>query len=200
MMNFKCRIVPVLGIADLNDGVKMCRLLAEGGLPAAEITFRKASAEELIRIAVKEFPGMQIGAGTVLDTEELLRARDAGASFAVAPGFNPEVAAEAAKIGMDYIPGVCTPTELETAYRAGCRVLKFFPAEAAGGVKMLKAMLAPYKKLGIKFMPTGGVSIANAPEYLALDGVAAVGGTWLAAGIPDWEKVAATIAEAAKLC
>lgn len=199
MIEFKCRVVPVLGIADFDNGMKMCRLLNSCGLPAAEITFRNAGAAKLIAGAVKEFPGMQIGAGTILDIDELLRARDAGATFAVAPGFNPAVAEKAAEIGMDYIPGVCTPTELETAYRAGCRTLKFFPAEAAGGIKMLKSMLAPYKKLGLRFMPTGGITAANAVDYLALDGVAAVGGTWLAAAIPDWTKVEETIKEAAKL-
>ncbi len=198
-MEFKCRVVPVLGIADAENGVKMCEILFNGGLPAAEITFRTDSAETVIREAVKRFPGMQIGAGTVLTVEELERARRAGAAFAVAPGFNPEVAARAAAVGMDYIPGICTPTELEAACRAGCRILKFFPAEAAGGVKMLKAMLAPYRKLGLRFMPTGGVNAVNAADYLAIPEVAAVGGTWLAAAVPDWEKVRSTVAEAARL-
>ena len=136
-------------------------------------------AESVIREAVKRFPDMFIGAGTVLNIADLHRAFDAGAKFAVAPGFNPKVVAEAVKCGLDFFPAVCTPSEVEQAMEFGCRMLKFFPAEACGGVPMLKSIIAPYKHLGVKFMPTGGVKPANVESYLQIPEVAAVGGTWL---------------------
>ena len=122
---------------------------------------------------------MFTGAGTILNCDDLRRAMDAGARFAVAPGFNPQIIAMARINCIPFVPGIATPSELEQAYAAGCSFLKFFPAEAAGGVKMLKAMTAPYRHLGIKFMPTGGVTQENVAEYLAIPEVAAVGGTWL---------------------
>ena len=131
---------------------RCCETLCANGLPAAEITFRTAAAEELIREAAKRFPEMTIGAGTVLNCEDLHRAVAAGAKFAVAPGFNPAVAAEARKLGFDFIPGVCTPSEMEQAMALGFRTLKFFPAEAAGGVAMLKALIAPYRHLGCQYI------------------------------------------------
>ena len=173
------KIVPVLVLDDVKSGVKMYQILAECGLPAAEITFRTEAAESVIREASKRFPEMYIGAGTILNVADLHRAADAGAKFGVAPGFNPVVAAEAKKVGFDFIPGVCTPSEIEQAMAAGYTTLKFFPAEAAGGVNMLKSLIAPYKHLGVRFMPTGGVKPANVEEYLAIKEVAAVGGTWL---------------------
>ena len=148
-------------------------------LPVAEITFRTKAAESIIREASRRFPEMFIGAGTILNTADLHRAFDAGAKFAVAPGFNPTVVGEAMKNGYAFAPGICTPSEIEQAYELGCRFFKFFPAEAAGGVKMLKSIAAPYKHLGIKFMPTGGVTIDNAADWLAVPEVSAAGGTWL---------------------
>ena len=145
----------------------------------AEITFRTKAAESIIREASRRFPEMFIGAGTILNTADLHRAFDAGAKFAVAPGFNPTVVGEAMKNGYAFAPGICTPSEIEQAYELGCRFFKFFPAEAAGGVKMLKSIAAPYKHLGIKFMPTGGVTIDNAADWLAVPEVSAAGGTWL---------------------
>ena len=175
----KIKIVPVLVAESVDEGLKSCETLCANGLPAAEITFRTAAAEAVIREAVKRFPEMTIGAGTVLNISDLHRAADAGARFAVAPGFNPTVVRDARKSGIDFIPGVLTPGEIEQALELGVRMLKFFPAEAAGGVAMLKALIAPYRHLGIRFMPTGGVKPANVKEYLAIPEVAAVGGTWL---------------------
>ncbi len=175
----KVKIVPVLVLDTLDEGLKVCEQLCRNGLPAAEITFRTEAAESIIREASKRFPKMFIGAGTVLNIRDLHRAFDAGASFAVAPGFNPKVVAEAVRCGLDFFPGVCTPSEAEQAMEFGCRMLKFFPAEASGGVPMLKSLIAPYRHLGIHFMPTGGVKPANVETYLALPEVAAVGGTWL---------------------
>ncbi len=173
------KIIPVLVLEDLESGLRRCELLCECGLPVAEITFRTKAAESIIREASRRFPEMFIGAGTILNTADLHRAFDAGAKFAVAPGFNPAVVGEAMKNGYAFAPGICTPSEIEQAYELGCRFFKFFPAEAAGGVKMLKSIAAPYKHLGIKFMPTGGVTIDNAADWLAVPEVSAAGGTWL---------------------
>ena len=197
------KIVPVLVLNSVEDGMKMCAVLDKCGLRAAEITFRTAAAEDVIRAAAKEFPSLYLGAGTILNVRDLHRAFDAGAKFAVAPGFNPSVVREAVSCGFAFAPGICTPSEIEQACELGCRFLKFFPAEAAGGLKFLKAVSAPYKHLGLRFMPTGGVTAANAADYLAVGEIAAVGGTWLgkadliAAG--EWEKIRATVKAAAEL-
>ncbi len=198
MLEFRRRVVPVLVLNDLDTGLKMCEVLIENNLPLAEITFRTPVAADIIRAAVKEFPQLQIGAGTILSVTDLERAIDAGARFAVAPGFNPTVVKAAAARHFDFVPGCCTPSEIEQAMELGCRFLKFFPAEASGGAAMLKALLAPYRHLGIQFMPTGGVSVANAADYLAVPGVAAVGGTWLGKAIPDWAQVASAVREAGR--
>lgn len=199
----RIKIVPVLVLEDVKSGLKMCEILAENGLPAAEITFRTAAAAEIIREATKNFPQLYLGAGTILNLRDLDRAFDAGAKFAVAPGFNPTVVKAAVSAGRAFAPGVCTPSEVEQAMELGCRLLKFFPAEAAGGVKMLKSIIAPYRHLGIRFMPTGGVTTANAADYLALKEVAAVGGTWLGKSdeikAGNWSGIAATVKAAAEL-
>ena len=191
----KIRIVPVLAPATVEEGIATCRTLYENGLPAAEITFRTEAAEEVIRQVARQFPEMLVGAGTVLNVKDLHRAFDAGARFGVAPGFNPVVVAEAQACGFEFVPGVCTPSEIEQAFAAGCRYLKFFPAELSGGVAMLKALLAPYRHLGIRFMPTGGVKPANAREYLAIPEVYAVGGTWLGKCTPEIVREAVAIAK-----
>ena len=143
----KVKIVPVLVLNTLEEGLTVCEQLCKNGLPAAEITFRTAAAESIIREASKRFPEMYIGAGTVLNIADLHRAFDAGAKFAVAPGFNPKVVAEAVKCNLDFFPAVCTPSEVEQAMEFGCRMLKFFPAEACGGVPMLKSIIAPYSSI-----------------------------------------------------
>ena len=173
------KIVPVLVLNSVEEGLKVGEILVSEGLPAAEITFRTAAAESIIKAMSEKFPELYIGAGTVLNTDDLKRAFDAGAKFAVAPGFNPTVVKSAIENSYSFAPGICTPSEVEQAYELGCKFLKFFPAEAAGGISMLKSVIAPYKHLGIKFMPTGGVSEANANDYLSIPEVAAVGGTWL---------------------
>ena len=189
------KIVPVLVLNTLEEGLQVCEQLCKNGLPAAEITFRTEAAESVIREASKRFPEMYIGAGTILNVADLHRAADAGAKFGVAPGFNPVVAAEAKKVGFDFIPGVCTPSEIEQAMMLGCKTLKFFPAEAAGGVNMLKSLIAPYRHLGIRFMPTGGVKPENVETYLEIPEVAAVGGTWLNKSDADVISAAAAIAK-----
>ena len=190
----KIKIVPVLVLNSLEEGMEVCAALHDNGLAAAEITFRTSAAEEIIREASKRFPDMLIGAGTVLNIVDLHRAFAAGASFAVAPGFNPSVVDEARRCGFDFAPGVCTPSEVEQAMERGCRLLKYFPAEAAGGTAMLKSIIAPYRHLGVRFMPTGGVKPANVESYLEIPEVAAVGGTWLNKCPVETIKEAAAIA------
>ncbi|MFA7230582.1 MAG: bifunctional 4-hydroxy-2-oxoglutarate aldolase/2-dehydro-3-deoxy-phosphogluconate aldolase [Victivallaceae bacterium] len=199
----KMKIVPVLAIEKVEDGIRMCEVLHNCGLMGAEITFRTAAAEEIIREASKRFPDMVIGAGTVLNIKDLHRAFDAGAEFAVAPGFNPTVVQEAVKNGFPFFPGISCPSQVEQAYELGISVMKFFPAEAAGGVKMLKSIIAPYRHLGIKFMPTGGISEDNALSYLDIPEVIAVGGTWLGKNSDivsgAWDKIKQAIKNAITL-
>ncbi|MFA7229938.1 MAG: bifunctional 4-hydroxy-2-oxoglutarate aldolase/2-dehydro-3-deoxy-phosphogluconate aldolase [Victivallaceae bacterium] len=199
----KVKIVPVLAIEKVEDGIRMCEVLRNCGLMGAEITFRTAAAEEIIREASKRFPDMVIGAGTVLNIKDLHRAFDAGAEFAVAPGFNPTVVQEAVKNGFPFFPGISCPSQVEQAYELGISVMKFFPAEAAGGVKMLKSIIAPYKHLGIKFMPTGGITSDNVKTYLEIPEVIAAGGTWLGTTADikagAWGKIEQLVNDAMKL-
>lgn len=175
----RLRVVPVLLPHDLDLGLKLCETLLDCGLPAAEITFRSSVAETLLRAAATRFPELCLGAGTILNQTDLQRAFEAGAAFAVAPGLNTKVLQYAVDKALPFAPGVCTPSELELACQAGCRLLKFYPAEACGGLPMLKALIAPYAHLGLHFMPTGGIDGGNLAAYLSLKEVAAVGGTWL---------------------
>ena len=173
-------VVPVIAIDSADAALPLADALIEGGLPVAEITFRTAAAAEVIAKIAKERSGLLLGAGTVLTAENLRKAKDTGARFGVAPGLNPDVVAEAGRLGLPFIPGVITPSEIEQALSLGVKLLKYFPAEAFGGLKVIKALSAPYAHAGVKFMPTGGVTLANLPDYLASDAVACVGGTWIA--------------------
>ncbi len=176
----KIGIVPVVVLDRVEDALPLAERLMKGGLPCAEVTFRTAAAEESIRKMAKEFPEMILGAGTVLTTEQADRAIDAGAKFIVSPGLNPKVTEYVLKKGVPMTPGVCTPTEVEAALQFGLDVVKFFQAEPAGGLKMIKAMAAPY--VGLNFMPTGGISAANVRDYLAYDRIVACGGSWMVNG------------------
>lgn len=173
-------VVPVVAVDTPDDGLRLCEALCAGGLPVAEITFRTAAAEATIRAAATRFPEMILGAGTVLTVDQLRRAVGAGARFGVAPGTNPTVVEAAVAGGFSFAPGVCTPSDIERACGLGVTTLKFFPAEAAGGVPMLKALIGPYGHLGLEFCPTGGIDETNMASYLALPQVAVVGGTWIA--------------------
>ncbi|MDR1383836.1 MAG: bifunctional 4-hydroxy-2-oxoglutarate aldolase/2-dehydro-3-deoxy-phosphogluconate aldolase [Planctomycetaceae bacterium] len=175
------KVVPVIAIESASDALNLADALVLGGLPIAEITFRTPSASVAIQSIAQERPDVVVGAGTVLTLDNLNAAIDAGAKFGVAPGFNLKIVEAAQKKDFPFVPGVCTPSEIEAALAVGCRILKFFPAGAMGGAAMLKAFSAPYLHTGVKFMPTGGVSLANINEYLAIHAVIACGGTWLAA-------------------
>lgn len=170
-------IIPVVVLEDAKDAHALGQALMDGGLPAAEVTFRTEAAEEVIRILSKDFPDMLVGAGTVLTTEQADRAIAAGAKFIVAPGFNPTVVKHCIEKGYPVTPGVQTPGEMEQAMELGLDFVKFFPAEPAGGLPMIKAVAAPYTKL--KFMPTGGINKTNVKDYLAYDKIVACGGTWM---------------------
>ena len=173
-------IVPVVVLNNASDAEPLANALIKGGLPCAEVTFRTAAAEESIKIMATKFPEMFVGAGTVLTTEQVDRAIGAGAKFIVSPGFNPKVVEYCIKNNYPICPGIMTPTELEMALGFGLDVVKFFPAENAGGLKMIKAMSAPYTMM--KFMPTGGINATNVRDYLACDKILACGGSWMVKG------------------
>lgn len=194
-------VVPVVAIEDAKDALPLADALIAGNLPVAEITFRTAAGAEVIRILSQSRPDMLVGAGTVLTPDQAREAKDCGAAFAVAPGFNPRVVQAAQEAGLPFFPGVMTPSDVEAALELGCRQMKFFPAGPAGGVKMLQALTAPYAHMGVRFMPTGGVTPANLSEYLAVSSVTAVGGTWIATTASiregDWDGIRQRAAEAA---
>jgi 2-dehydro-3-deoxyphosphogluconate aldolase/(4S)-4-hydroxy-2-oxoglutarate aldolase len=171
------KIVPVIVIDDPEDAVPLARALVDGGLPCAEVTFRTPSAVESLRRIAEACPEMLVGAGTVLTPDQADAARDAGAKFIVSPGFNARVVDHVLAGGLPMYPGVCTPTELEMALEKGLRVVKFFPAEPAGGLPYLKAMAAPYVEM--EFIPTGGISVSNLASYLGFERVVACGGSWM---------------------
>ena len=197
----KIGIVPVVVLDDAKDAAPLAKALCEGGLPCAEVTFRTAAAEESIRIMAKEFPEMLVGAGTVLTTEQVDRAVNAGAKFIVSPGLNPTVVKYCVDKGIPVTPGTSNPSDVEMAISLGLDVVKFFPAEQAGGINMIKAMAAPYTQM--KFMPTGGISAQNAAQYLALPNVLCCGGSWMVPGglldAGDFDAIEALAREAAQI-
>lgn len=170
-------VVPVVKLDDAANAVKLAEALRKGGLNCAEITFRTDAAEESIRLIAEKYPDMLIAAGTVLTAEQADKAMAAGAKFIVSPGLNPDVVLHCRAMGYPIVPGVCTPGEVEKALSFGLKYLKFFPAEAAGGVKMIKAMAAPYTM--VRFMPTGGINVSNLADYLSCKAVFACGGSWM---------------------
>ena len=173
-------IVPVVVLDDAKDALPLGQALVNGGLPCAEVTFRTAAAEESIRIMAENCPDLMVGAGTVLTVEQVDRAVAAGAKFIVSPGLNPKVVKHCQEIGVPVCPGTQTPSEMEQALELGLEFVKFFPAEPAGGLKMIKAVAAPYTTLS--FMPTGGINAENVKEYLKYDRIFACGGSWMVKG------------------
>ena len=171
-------VVPVVEIRDADRAVPLARALEAGGLPIVEVTFRTEAAAEALRRIGREAPGVFLIAGTVLSAEQADLARDAGAKMLVAPGLNPAVVAHAARIGIPMMPGVCTPSEVEAAMALGLGAVKLFPIEPVGGVPYLRALAAPYSAM--TWNPTGGIAIARLPDYLAVNGVLACGGSWIA--------------------
>jgi 2-dehydro-3-deoxyphosphogluconate aldolase / (4S)-4-hydroxy-2-oxoglutarate aldolase len=178
-------LVPVIKLNSPEDVRPIARGLLEGGLPVAEITFRSDAAAEGISTLRRDYPEMLTGAGTVLTTDQADAAIEAGAQFIVAPGLNPRVVRHVLDRGVLMIPGVCTPGEMEAAMEFGLELVKFFPAEAAGGVPFLKAVLPVYPDLS--FMPTGGITPDNVRDYLSLPSVVACGGSWMVKSIEEKE-------------
>lgn len=170
-------VVPVVKIDNVEDALPLGRALIDGGLPLAEITFRTAAAEEAIRTMANAYPDMLIGAGTVLTTEQVDKAVAAGAKFIVSPGLNVKVASYCIERNIPITPGCSNPSDIEAAIELGLEVLKFFPAEACGGLAAIKAMSAPYG--AVKFMPTGGINENNINSYLAFNKILACGGSWM---------------------
>ena len=171
------RIVPVVAIEKAEDAKKLGQALINGGIPCAEVTFRTDAAAETISIMTKEFPEMLIGAGTVLKTEQVDRAVAAGAKFCVSPGFNPRVVKYCVEKNITMVPGCSNPSDIEAALEFDLEVVKIFPAEAIGGLPLIKAMSAPYGD--IKFMPTGGINAGNICKYLEFKKIIACGGSWM---------------------
>jgi 2-dehydro-3-deoxyphosphogluconate aldolase/(4S)-4-hydroxy-2-oxoglutarate aldolase len=191
-------IVPVIKIDDVEKAVTLARALAAGGIPCVELTFRTVQGEEAIRRISKEAPEILAGAGTVLTTDQVDRAINAGAKFIVSPGLNPKVVAYCIQKGIPVTPGCANPSDIEQALEFGLDVVKFFPAEQAGGLDYIKAVSAPYPNL--KFLPTGGINAANIAKYIAFDKILACGGSWMAGAdlikAGDFEKITALSREA----
>lgn len=173
-------VIPVIAIESPSLALPLADALLEGGLPLAEITFRTEAAGESIQLLKKERPELLLGAGTILSLEDLIRAKEYGAQFGVAPGFDLEIVKKAHEIDLPFFPGVMTPSEIGKCLSMGIKWMKYFPAEASGGIKMLKAVSSPFAHLGVRFIPTGGVNMDNLAEYLQQKFVLAVGGTWVA--------------------
>ena len=170
-------VVPVVVLDDVKDALPLAKALTEGGLPCAEVTFRTEAAEESIKVMAEAYPDMVVGAGTVLTIEQVDAAVKAGAKFIVSPGFDPEIVDYCLEKEIPIFPGCVTPSEVAQAVKRGLKVVKFFPAEPAGGVAMIKAMVAPYHQL--RFMPTGGIGTQNLKDYLGFDKIICCGGSWM---------------------
>ncbi len=177
---YETGVVPVVVLEDAEDAVPLAQALVEGGLLSAEVTFRTAAAEESIRRMTEAFPQMLVGAGTVLTKEQVDAAAAAGAKFIVSPGFDPEIVDYCLEKKIPVLPGCISPSEVAQAVKRGLTIVKFFPAEQAGGIAMIKAMAAPY--VGLKFMPTGGINAGNLTEYLSCDKILCCGGSWMVKG------------------
>lgn len=174
------KVIPVVVIKDVKDTVPTLKALKDGGINCAEITFRTACAAEAIAIGVKEFPDLNIGAGTVINLEQAQKAVESGAKFLVSPGLSAEVAKFASAKNIPYFPGCVTPTEIMQALKLGISVVKFFPANVYGGLKAIKALSGPFPQ--VKFIPTGGVDLDNLSEFLSFDKIYAVGGSFMMKG------------------
>lgn len=194
-------VVPVVVLDDAEDAAPLAEALVKGGIPCAEVTFRTEAAEESIRIMSEKYPEMLVGAGTVLTSEQVDRAVAAGAKFIVSPGFDPEIVDYCMEKNIPVFPGCVSPSEVAQAVKRGLKVVKFFPAEQAGGLAMLKAMAAPYTML--KFMPTGGINTKNLKEYLGFSKILCCGGSWMVKGDmiknKEFDKITEMTREATEL-
>lgn len=199
----EARILAVVTLESPDQAIPLAEALTAGGISGLELTLRTAAGLESISRIKASFPSLLVGAGTVLNAQQIAAVQGAGADFAVAPGFNPEVVRAAQTSGLPFVPGVSTPSEIERALAQGCRLLKFFPAEPSGGLKFLEAIAGPYLHLGIHFLPLGGIHPGNVQSYLASPIVAAVGGSWIAPPdrlkSADWDDIRLSAGEARQL-
>jgi len=188
-------VVPVIVIDDAKDALPLADALLEGGLPVAEITLRTPAALEAIELIAANRPDVLVGAGTLIDEDQVPRVKSAGASFALSPGCDPIVISAAADATLPFMPGVMTTSDIQNALRQGCRWVKFFPATASGGLPLLKSLSEPYRHTGIRFNPTGGISEGNMTDWLEYPAVFAVGGSWIASASDikagAWSKISA---------
>ncbi|WP_018651679.1 bifunctional 4-hydroxy-2-oxoglutarate aldolase/2-dehydro-3-deoxy-phosphogluconate aldolase [Actinobacillus capsulatus] len=195
------KVVPVIAVEQAEDILPLVKTLSENGLPVAEITFRSAAAEEAIRLVRQHYPEVLIAAGTVLTAEQVVKAKNAGADFVVTPGLNPTIVKLCQDLDFPITPGVNNPMSIEAALALGIEAVKFFPAEASGGVKMIKALLGPYGNLQI--MPTGGISPSNIKEYLAIPNIVACGGSWFVEKsliqAKNWDEIGKLVKEVIQL-
>lgn len=189
------KIIPVITIEDAANAVPLAEALIAGGIDVIEITFRTAAAADAITAIAKSVPQMLLGAGTVVTPEQAKRALDAGVSFGLAPGLNADIVGIFRTAGTLFIPGVMTPSEIEHGLALGCKLLKFFPAEQAGGPAFLKQMAGPYGGHGLRFCPTGGITASNMNDYLSVPIVSSVGGSWVATAKQIAERDWATITQ-----
>ncbi|HAS03680.1 MAG TPA: 2-dehydro-3-deoxyphosphogluconate aldolase [Pasteurella multocida] len=190
------KIVPVIAVEEAEAILPLVETLAKNGLPVAEITFRSA-AEQAIRLVRQHYPDILIAAGTVLTSEQVIQAKNAGADFIVTPGFNPNIVKLCQTLQLPITPGINNPMSIEAALKMGITAVKFFPAEASGGVRMIQALLGPYAQLQI--MPTGGIGLHNIQEYLAIPNVVACGGSWFVEKKliqeKNWEEIGRLVRE-----
>jgi 2-dehydro-3-deoxyphosphogluconate aldolase/(4S)-4-hydroxy-2-oxoglutarate aldolase len=186
-------VVAVVVIDDPERAEPLAQSLVEGGIDLVELTLRTPGALESMRRIRRAFPDLALGAGTILRPDQVPEVIDAGASFGVAPGLNPNVVVAAGNAGLPFAPGICTPSEIERALELGCRLLKFFPAESLGGVRHLKVATSPYAHLGVEYIPLGGITAQNAEGYLREPSVIALGGSWIAPreaiAAGDWDRI-----------
>ena len=173
-------VLPILNLADQETALHVVEALIAGGIKALEITLRTPAALDALRAVRKEFRELTLGAGTILDKEQIKKVFDSGIDFGVSPGWDDDIWIQAQSLGFHLFPGILTPTELTRAQKAGCRSLKVFPIEPVGGINYLKSLIAPFRSLGMKYLPTGGISKGNVAPYLAEETVLAVGGSWMA--------------------
>lgn len=192
------KVIPVIQINKVEHAVPLAKVLVENGLPVAEVTFRTTAAADAIKAMSEAYPEMCVGAGTVLNATQVDLAKAAGSEFVVAPGLNPNTVRYCQEVGMPIVPGVNNPSQVEQALELGLNFLKFFPAEASGGIAMVKSLLAPY--VDVSLMPTGGIGKGNVNDYLAIDRVVCCGGTWMVAPSlienEQWDEIAKLVREA----
>ncbi len=192
-------IVAVLVIDELKHALPLAKALLAGGVNSIELTLRTDAALDAAKLIKKELPEINLGFGTVLTVDQVKAVVDLGADFAVSPGCNPKVIAEAIKLGLSFAPGIMTPSDIEIAVEQGCRILKYFPAETSGGMPHLENMVAPYGYLGLKFIPLGGCSMQNARTYLESPLITAIGGSWIAKRplilAEKWDEITANARE-----